>query len=61
LFEANRERLKAVLDRPLDLIEDALQARNTLMVKGGIVDAGPGHYARLEAGQLVLRLLRQAR
>ncbi len=27
LFEANRERLKAILDRTLDLIEDAFEAR----------------------------------
>jgi hypothetical protein len=40
LFEAKRERINAVFDRTLDLIEDALQARNTLVVNGAVVDAG---------------------
>ncbi len=61
LFEANRERLKTILVRTLDLIEDAFEARGTLVVNGALVDAGPDHYARLEAGELVLRLLRRAR
>jgi hypothetical protein len=61
LFEANRERLRAVLARTLDVIEDALRARDTVVVKDALVDAGPDHYARLGAGKLFLRLLRQAR
>jgi hypothetical protein len=61
VFEARRERISALFDRTLDLIEDAFEARNTLVVKGALVDAGPDHYARIEAGKVVLRLLRQAR
>jgi hypothetical protein len=63
LLEANRERINALFDRTLDLIEDALEARNTLVIKGALVDAGPDHYVRIEAGRLVLllRLLREAR
>ena len=48
-------------DRTPELIEDAVQARNTLVVNGILVDAGPDHYARLEAGKLVVGLLRLAR
>jgi hypothetical protein len=61
LLAANRERISAVFDRTLDLIEDAIEARNTLVVKGALVDGGPGHYAGLEAGQLVVRLLSSRR
>jgi hypothetical protein len=61
LFEANRERINAMLDRTLDVIEAAFEARCTLVVKGTLVDGGPDHYARIEAGHLVVRLLRQAR
>jgi hypothetical protein len=61
LFEANHERISAVFDQALDVIEDAFEARDTVVVKGALVDAGPDHYARIEAGKLVLRLLRQAR
>jgi hypothetical protein len=33
------------------------------VIKGALVDAGPDHYVRIEAGRLVLllRLLREAR
>jgi hypothetical protein len=45
LFEANRERLRVGLDRALDLIEDAFEARNTLAVKDALVEAGSDPYA----------------
>jgi hypothetical protein len=45
-----RARINAVFDRTLDLIEDALQAGDIVVVKGAVVDAGPDHYARLERG-----------
>ncbi len=61
MFEANRERTNAVFDRTLDVIEDAFEARNMVVVNGALVVAGPDHYARLEAGRLVVRLLRLAR
>jgi hypothetical protein len=61
VFEANRERINAVLDRTLDVIEAAFEARCTLVVKGTLVNAGPDHYARLEAGQMVLRLVSSRR
>ncbi len=61
LFESHRDRISRVLDQVLAVIEDALEARNILVIKGVLVDAGPDHYARLEAGKLLLRLLRQAR
>jgi hypothetical protein len=61
VFEANRERISALFDRTLALIEGALQARDTVVVKGALVDGGPDHYARIEAGGLVLRLLSSRR
>jgi hypothetical protein len=61
VFEANREHINALFDRTLDLIEAAFEARNTLVVKGALVDAGPDHYARLKAGKLVLRLVSSRR
>jgi transposase-like protein len=61
LFEANRERINAVLDRTLDVIEAAFEVRCTLVVRGALVDAGPDHYARLEAAKLVLRMLSSRR
>ena len=57
VLAANHKRMSALLDRTLDLIEDAFEARNMLVVNGAVVDAGPDHYARLEAGELVVRLL----
>ncbi len=59
LFESRRERISRVFDQVLAVIEDAFEARKGFVVKGAIVDAGPDHYARLEAGRLVW-LLRQA-
>ena len=61
LFESRRERINAVFEQTLGVIEDAFEARTILVVNGAVVDAGPDHYARLEAGELVIRLLRRAR
>jgi hypothetical protein len=61
LFESRRDRLSRLFDQTLDLIEDAFEARKGFVVKGAIVDGGPDHCARIEAGKLVLRLLRLAK
>jgi arylsulfatase A-like enzyme len=61
LFEANSERINAVFDQTLDLIEDAFEARNTLVVNGAVVDAGPDHYGRLEAGKLFMLIVSSRR
>jgi hypothetical protein len=57
LLEPRRERLSALFDKTLDVIEDAFQARKIFLVRGVVVDGGPDHYARLEAAKLVLRLV----
>jgi hypothetical protein len=57
LFEADRELINALFDQTLDVIEDAFEARCTFVVRGAVVDGGADHYAQLEAGALVLRLL----
>jgi hypothetical protein len=44
LFEADRELINALFDPTLDVIEAALQARDTVVVKGALVDGGPDHY-----------------
>jgi hypothetical protein len=61
LLEPRRDRISRVFDQVLAIIDNAFQARRTLVVKGAVVDAGPDHYARLEAGKLVVRLLCHAR
>jgi hypothetical protein len=50
-----------VFDHTLDLIEDAFEARDMVKVKGALVDAGPDHYARIEAVRMIVQLLRLAR
>jgi hypothetical protein len=49
LFELCRERVKALFDQTLDVIEDAMKARKFLVVNRVLVDVGPDHYARLQA------------
>jgi hypothetical protein len=61
LLDSQRERLSALFDQTLDLIKDAFGARKIFLVRGVLVDGGPDHYARLEAGKLVLRLLSSRR
>ncbi len=38
-------------------IKDAFQARKIFVVRGVLLNGGPDHYARIEAGKLVLRLI----
>ena len=60
IFELCRERVKALFDQTLDVIEDAMKARKIFVVKGVIVDGGPDHYARLEAAKLFILLMCKA-
>ena len=60
IFELRRERLIALFDRTLDVIEDAMKARQFLVVNRVLVDVGPDHYARLEAVKLFTVLMRHA-
>ena len=49
LLEPYRKRLNELFDQTLDVIEDAMKARQLLVVSRVLVDVGPDHYARLEA------------
>ena len=49
IFELCRERMDALFDQILDVIEDAMKARKFLVVNRVRVDVGPDHYARLQA------------
>ena len=49
LLEPHCKRLSALFDQMLDVIEDAMKAREFLVVNRVLVDVGPDHYARLEA------------
>ena len=57
LLEHHRERLNALFDQMLDVIEDAMKARQFLVVNRVLVDVGPDHYARLEAVKVLTRLM----
>ena len=57
LLEPYRERLDALFDQTLDVIEDAMKARQFLVVNRVLVDVGPDHYARLEAVKVFTRLM----
>src|SRR4030081_372465 len=48
LFELCRERVNALFDQTLDVIEDAMNARKFLVVNRVLVDVGPDHYAQIE-------------
>ena len=48
LLELRRERMNALFDQMLDVMEDAM-ARQFLVVNRVLVDVGPDHYARLQA------------
>jgi hypothetical protein len=61
LLEGHREQLKELFRLTLDLIKDAFQARKIFVVRGALVDGGPDHYARLEAGRLFIRLISSRR
>jgi hypothetical protein len=60
IFELCRERVKALFDQALDVIEDAMNARQFLVVNRVLVDVGPDHYARLEAVKMFTLLMRHA-
>jgi hypothetical protein len=60
LFELCRERVKALFDQTLDLIEDAMNARQFLVVNRVLVDVGPDHYAQLEAVRMFTLLMPHA-
>jgi hypothetical protein len=57
LLEHHRERLNALFDQALDVIEDAMNARHFLVVNRVLVDVGPDHYARLEAVKMFTVLM----
>jgi hypothetical protein len=61
LLYSHRERLSRLFDQMLDVIEDAFQARKIYFVRGVLVDAGPDHYARIEAAKLFIQLLSSRR
>jgi len=55
LLEPHRERPNELFEKMLDVIKVPFQARKIFLVRGVLVDDGRDHYARLEAGELVLR------
>ena len=57
LLEPYRERLDALFDQTLDVIEDAMKARQFLVVNRVLVDVGPDHFARLEAVKVLTVLM----
>ena len=60
LLEHHRERLNALFDQTLDVIEDAMKAREFLVVNRVLVDVEPDHYAQLEAVKMFTLLMRHA-
>jgi hypothetical protein len=60
VFELRRERVNALFDQTLDVIEDAMNARQFLVVNRVLVDVGPDHYAQLEAVKMFTLLMRHA-
>ena len=60
LLDGPRERLNALFDQTLDVIEDATNARQFLVVNRVLVDAGPDQYARLEAVKMFTVLMIRA-
>jgi hypothetical protein len=54
LLAPRRERLSALFDQTLDVIEDAFEARKIFLVRGVVVDGGIDDYARLEAVKLFM-------
>jgi len=57
IFELCRERMDALFDQTLDVLEDAMKARQFLVVNRVLVDVGPDHYARLEAVKMFTVLM----
>jgi hypothetical protein len=52
--------MDALFDQTLDVIEDAMNARQVLVVNRVLVDVGPDHYAQLEAVKMFTRLMQHA-
>jgi hypothetical protein len=61
LLAPRRQRLSALFDQTLDVIEDAFEARKIFLVKGVVVDGGPDHYARLEAVKMFMLIFSSRR
>jgi len=57
LLEPYRERLGVLCDQALDAIEDAMKARQFLVVNRVLVDVGADHFARLEAVKVFTALM----
>lgn len=60
LLEQRRERLEALCDQTLEVIAEAMEARQFLVVNHVLLDVGPDHYARLEAVDVFIRLMYHA-
>ncbi|MEO5950901.1 MAG: hypothetical protein ABIQ44_00355 [Chloroflexia bacterium] len=60
LLEFHRERLEALFDRTLEVIGDAMKARQFLVVNRVLVDVGPERDARLEAVKVFAVLMHHA-
>ena len=60
LLDLRRERLNALFDQTLDVMEDAMKARQFLVVNRVFVDVGPNHYAQLEAVKMFTWLMHRA-
>ena len=57
-----RERISALFDRLLDVIEEAFEAKLLRVGRNGaVVDLGPDHYARLTAVDRMIKLLTAGR
>jgi hypothetical protein len=61
LLALHRQRLSVLFDKTLDVIEDAFEARKIFLVKGVLVEGGPDHYARLEAGKMFMLIVSSRR
>jgi hypothetical protein len=60
IFELRRERVNALFDQTLDVIEEAMKARKFLVVNRVLVDVRPDSYAQLEAVRMFTLLMRHA-
>jgi hypothetical protein len=61
LLEPHRERMSALFDKTLAVIDDAFQSCKILVVKGVVVDGGPDHYSRLEAVKVFMLIVSSRR
>lgn len=56
LVNSRGERVRAIFDKTLDVIEDSYTARRAATFEGGVIDLGPDHYARLTGAKRFLEL-----